>query len=625
MLHQSALQRGKIWSSSSLFKKIEPSLFGFQILIYIFGFLDIDSRKTASLVCKRWLELAFVPKFAKECPLTFEKCLFRPRSKPQSIFNQTKPYRRFPYVQIGHIECDKESQMEEHDNDVSDLPLAMKTLKKIGMETTHLTITSQLSMEILSCFPNLTILEVEQIDDFDSAKLPESLHTIIVKTVFNKHKERLIKYLKSLDHLKVLKCLNFEWKGQYESEEPLSEFVKFSKELQKFLGKGKTINGTLKTSANLLSENPLEIEDITGLYIIEKFKNYDQLQKFTNLTELKILFSKCSSFHKVLEMARLKSLKLFTAHYNDQPHCDVCFTNFLESFPNVENLSLKIDISDGQIKQVFQKYPLLKKLTVNVKPLEGSTFKGTDDELGIGAMKCLESLKLIDLTDYYEEPTFMSWDLLINWPPMPTLRKLRLGCIEINNNFEKVDSSLALQHLIKQCPNVVHLNINAEMLNQEQIELIVHGWPNLRSLFVVLTCGDYPTQSIEAIIRHCKRLQTFRVVDYKQEWGYSDLKWQLDMFKRIETLREIKLTSRRYFGLVSKITRHDYHNRVKVAAKLKLKDWKEKVDDLMNELDLPNYGDYEDNERRIREKRAEDFVNAILLDFGLTVDAEKYA
>lgn len=121
--------------------------------------------------------------------------------------------------------------------------------------------------------------------------------------------------------------------------------------------------------------------------------------------------------------------------------CDDCFTNMIESFPNVS--PMKFELTIYQMRQVFESYHQLKKLSTHTNYLiEETVISSVNDnddsyEVSIEALEELEELKLFDGTDHHEdEETFLTLDVLWNWPEMP-----KHGALKREQNEMHVDCS----------------------------------------------------------------------------------------------------------------------------------------------------------------------------------------
>lgn len=244
-------------------------MYFFQALTHMFGFLDFESWKKASLTCKRWLELTFCAELAKKCPMVFDNS--QPHSRFKPVFDKTENYRKFQYIHIGNI--------WDFDGVKRGLPGMLGMFKKIGQETTHLKLTYDVPGGILQCFPKLAVLEVAHLSHLQNEIIPPSVNTIIAKKAFNKMKKEFVEYLKSLDHIKVIQSNKLEL-GHYDDRlNNLLELKSVDEGLKLFLND----EGCIKTKANLAVDRPIRFEDITGLCFTDGFKDYKQLEKFVNL------------------------------------------------------------------------------------------------------------------------------------------------------------------------------------------------------------------------------------------------------------------------------------------------------------------------------------------------------
>lgn len=251
-----------------------------QILEHIFTYLSIDERKTASLVCKKWLETAFSYNFAKLAPLTFEHCVFRGRTKPKSIFIKSGTNRIFPRIVIGNVE---ERPPYSRFRTEGKLLGFYETMRQIGNGTIHVTLTETNPPEsVLSCFPILVTLDLVDLNDFSKFDvIPETIQNIHAQVAKAWIPEDVYNRIKSLPLVKVLKCTKLDLTRD-KSQPNMVNFIKLTDNLDKFLNEH-AIAKVVKISSNLASQKSIDFKDITGLTLNDGFINFKQLSQVVHL------------------------------------------------------------------------------------------------------------------------------------------------------------------------------------------------------------------------------------------------------------------------------------------------------------------------------------------------------
>lgn len=231
----------------------------------------MDERKELSLVCKRWLDVAFSYQFAKECPLTFEDCKFCNGTEPKSIFDNASSYRSFPCIQIGCFQ--KGNNLLEFYN----------TMQQIGRNTVHVSLAKWNPPPlILSCFPNLSqldLLDIDLIEEFDG--VPETLQTLNVKTAARGLRRSVYARIKAMNHLKYLFCEKVDLR-EVDTNGYTVGLFELSKDLDRFV-QSYAIDKEVEVASNLLLDKEFDFCDITGLTLHKDFKEFGELLKFKSL------------------------------------------------------------------------------------------------------------------------------------------------------------------------------------------------------------------------------------------------------------------------------------------------------------------------------------------------------
>lgn len=252
----------------------------FQILEKIFCYFDVDERKELSVVCKRWLNVAFSYHFAKECPLTIE---LNPGTKAKRVFSQTKSFRNFPCVQISNRYEKRIPKYGYFPKRKQLTDEVYKTMRQIGKTTSHLDLIHSFIFPLaLNYFPKLSqlnLLNLNDIVEFDS--IPTTLETVCVKTAKRWVSCDNYVRIKSLKHIKYLYCEKVDLAKDETKGFTLSLF-ELTKDLDHVL-QNYAIDKQVEVSSNLWIDKEIDFCDIAALTLLEDFREFDQLLKFSNL------------------------------------------------------------------------------------------------------------------------------------------------------------------------------------------------------------------------------------------------------------------------------------------------------------------------------------------------------
>lgn len=247
----------------------------FQVLQNIFGYLEVNDRKEAGLVCKRWKRLTSIYRFAKECPLKLDGCVVQPRCAPKTVFSKLNILRRYPCVEIGCI--------PEYQQSTSDPTEFHKLFSQVGQFTTHLKLGPQFHKLILGSFPNLMELSLPSINDILHLEtVPETVQALEVDLMFNTASEMIFNQLNAFAHIKSIKCKALNINYSAEPAPSLRELFQVSDEVVQFMQLEGVVN-VIQTPKNLINGHPLGVEDVECLWFTGDFKDWHKLERFSNL------------------------------------------------------------------------------------------------------------------------------------------------------------------------------------------------------------------------------------------------------------------------------------------------------------------------------------------------------
>lgn len=207
-----------------------------------------------------------------EFPLafTFQRCIYF--LDHGSLIDKTKLYRKFPYIEV-------------------DIPwlnfyhmcmirTIMELFKKMGAGTSYLKITAKFPRGLLDCFPNVKQVEVDSLSHLIQEKLPPTLHTVIVKQASNTVRPE---FWGIFQGVKVIKCKELYVKTFSRSNDELVELKHVSEDVLKLFDDERLNTDIIGTPVNLMSDQPINFEDITCLHLWHSPINFEMFAKFPNL------------------------------------------------------------------------------------------------------------------------------------------------------------------------------------------------------------------------------------------------------------------------------------------------------------------------------------------------------
>lgn len=280
-----------------------------EILIKIFGKLNINDRKSISLVCKKWFDIASMQKFMLDCPFVLKKNLNI--KKAEAVLHNSG--RIFPYLALD-CSIDDRTYAEKILSFLNTFGQSVRCLgfcrvPSIGYETI---------VEILCKCPNLETLVFYNGILIQDIKLPEML--------------RVIRSLQlNLQNI-VLRTLTF--RDPVKLENSYKTNIKFHNELVNFaLNFAKENYQELVSyrveNFNLMKNDTLQFKHVSEVHCsISRMLN---LTKFVNLKTINLFFDQCVGFHCATSLPQVTNL-----HYRQPNICCKCLKTMLDSCPNVK-------------------------------------------------------------------------------------------------------------------------------------------------------------------------------------------------------------------------------------------------------------------------------------------------
>lgn len=230
----------------------------------------------------------------------------------------------------------------------------------------------------------------------------------------------------------------------------------------------------------------------------------------------------------------------------------------------------------------------------------------TPTEPHIGLLKNIEELKFLWKHSNHVGHTYLNLYMIKHWPKMPKLKKLDLGYLD---GFESLilKRHKALKVLTARCPKVRKFAIATRSLTNEDIFVIVKGWPRLLKLKVSVSQTHFYESTTRLISSKCKFLKEFWYQSCAHWWNDFDIGWQFEMYKNISTLRRIHTNDAEIYpnndnivDIARGTSRSIYHARENRSAAALREEKKRYVQKLLEIHQLPDLKDTEENLVQVR-------------------------
>lgn len=311
----------------------------------------------------------------------------------------------------------------------------MKTFfKKVGKDVHYLRIHLDFDLvkfpTVIKFFPNLrtlTLKDAMQLNIFEGP-FPDSLHTLVVSGLSHNFEFAFI------DKIPNLKTISREYVNFYMLTNQVPKgFIQASERLKRSLG-ALDVHAVIKTDSNYIGTKEIDVEHITHLtcsgtkaklrligreYVGLKSLSFDIIQGSDEIDH-------CFFGHEVIAgFNRLNSL-IFNerSHEINKELCEECFEALLDSFKNVNELTMHTVLNRKLVNLIFSKMEKVQKV---------SLFTNNKEIL------CdfdLESLpKLVDLKLWSNSNGSISDEVWMKWPSVPNLRNLEISLPLKNVSF----------------------------------------------------------------------------------------------------------------------------------------------------------------------------------------------
>lgn len=320
-------------------------------------------------------------------------------------------------------------------------------IEKLGDKTGSAEFRELMLREIppnfLKHFPQLTELCIKYTHDLDTIKYyPVNLKCLNIQYFHSDPSEKFLENIQKIRTLKVLKANEISMSRKTDVKSFVKLDATLSLELKKFLSTEWNSDMSICTEANLLTQESLQIADVTGILIepINKwnFESFDGLVKFLNLQIIRISLhdghgDRCLFPHAKFTLPSVKEVCL--EGQMGKVFCDTCFLNLIQMCPNVTSMILKETFNVNSVHKVLTNF-------CHLETFRCKSFR-LHEKLEAEKFSKLETLEMT-----------LSWDEVENWPEMPQLKKLVVA-VRLQTKI------VPFANFLKKCPNLTSFKISS--------------------------------------------------------------------------------------------------------------------------------------------------------------------
>lgn len=422
-----------------------------EVLIEIFYNFDLDDRNSASLVCKKWLNLFSTQPLVWKFPIVLQGSL-RMDTPPISVLLNGE--RKFPCLGI-----DSNLQIEQNFNS------CLSLLDALGQNVrclfiNHINSSDKILNQILKKCHNLETLTIPLNYAFKKLEnMPRSLKAIKIdcrdSLYFNR--EAKIMELKSYNTNLTLKNIKFALHDLSRN----MNFIVIDEELVSFAQTNWQNAAIFEVyRLNVIKDQPLHFKHFEKITLRDTI--LPGLALFTNLKSLHFSFPSCAGFHTVTSM-----LKIDTFYLNQPELCLQCLDAALDSFPNLNKLgiqSLKL-FTEDHFKLLSTKACHIKKLMLRVQ------------------LPCtkINTHILESFTELNELDLMIDFQICPNFSDLPKLETLSIQTSQRKQIFNQRSMIRnTLDSLANKVPNLTNLTVAVEFLTIPTAICVLKQFPKLK-------------------------------------------------------------------------------------------------------------------------------------------------
>lgn len=528
-----------------------------QILLKIFEYLSGTDRRVISTVCKAWYKIWLMSVFDADRTLVFSGCVFSKDLPPGTIFKKSK--RQYSSVRLNHVKCiDRAKYMWN-------LFSPHITSLEMGQYFEYLVLGQNL-WKFLCRFPHLKRLKVgysfaQYLDvyeggiefNLDSVHMDlngyhgsTSNFELLVNKLNAKELEidgglmtpELVTFVENQeDRMKSLKLsVDSQWFNcfrfiggpnltdlyiEFRDQNMLSDLDRVISQCPKLKNLGIETQGQFPPTIY-----PHKITCLKVSYMTSGMDYMRPLKDMTAMIELDLLLNfksvaqaSCFFSHEPYPNPNLRLLTLHGFNNNDLISL-MCFKSMVESFPNLEYLSMDMPLSEEHLHMIHKNFTKLKRL--DIRNYEGLSEYVPPFDL------------LLNLTEIRLDQYLITNEGLLAWPDMPYLESIHFK-LHPDTEIE------CFEIMIQKVPHLEKITFdNRSPISDGMILAIAKNCRRLREFTMShrQRSDDITIDGLKHLLENCQYIQSveFLAVNSFKEAELKELFCTRSSLKKLRTL-----------------------------------------------------------------------------------------